>query len=295
MAMRRITKALADPGMVPAWLAVRLRPGTYRARMTRLARRCGLTRPVFVVSFDCDTDEDTAVLPSLHRKLRAAGLSPTYAACGEVIAAAPSVYRNLALDGADLLNHGFRRHAIRDPRTGRVTSNFFYDGRAPEVWREDIRLGHQALTALVGRPPRGFRTPHFGTFEAPQELDALWHTLAQMGYTYSSSTRPLAGWRFGPAFQRHGIMELPATGCIDNPVQIVDSWGLVRATGTSVPLTTALESYRRIMSRGCPMLLNIYLDPADIANDDGVLSALAGLAPYDRGGFDGALAEVRRS
>jgi len=292
MALHSVMKALTDPGLVKAWLAAHLRPAMYPQRMTRLARQSGLRRPVFLISFDCDTDEDSSVLGALHERLRSAGLSPGYAACGEVMQAATGVYRSLARDGAELLNHGFRRHAERNPATGDVRSTFFYDDNAPEIWRDDLRRGHEAIADITGRPPRGFRTPHFGTFESPPALDALWRELASLNYVYSSSTRPLAGWRFGPAFRRHGIVELPVSGCLGQPTQIVDSWGLARAGGSSLPLISALRSYLGIMAKDTPLLLNVYLDPADIALDDSVHVALASLAPYDRGGFAGAIREL---
>lgn len=292
MQSSRVLKAVADPGLAAAWLSARVHYSGYTTRMTKLARRAGLRRPVFVLSFDCDTDRDSDVLGRLHARLRGAGLWPAYAATGEVMQASAAAYADLVRDGAELLNHGFRRHAARDLRTGDVVSTFFYNGATPELWMADLRQGHEAVTAIAGRPPRGFRTPHFGTFDSPSELDALWRELARLGYLYSSSTKPLTGWRYGPAFRRHGVCELPVSGCPDRPAQIVDSWGLVRATGSSLPLLDALEAYRRLMAKDVPLLLNMYLDPADVAGDDAVLAALAGFATFDRGGFIGALAEL---
>jgi len=293
MLRTRIMRAADDPGQAVAWLSARLFPNLYPVRLTRLGRAAGLEKPIFVLSFDCDTDQDTAVLERLQAKLRASGLSPAYAAAGEVMAADPSIYRALARDGAELLNHGYRRHAAREARSGDVVSTFFYDAAEPDVWIEDVRRGHDAVADVCGRPPFGFRTPHFGGFEAPNELDRLWRLLASLGYAYSSSTRPLFGWRFGPAFRRHGIVEFPVSGCLDRPAQIVDSWGLVRSSGAgSYPLVEALNGYRLLMEQGTPVLLNVYLDPADVVDDEMVLTALARLAPFGTDGFAGALRAV---
>lgn len=296
MLASRTRRAIADPGQAVAWLAARLTPGRYLDRLVRQARRTGFCRPTFVLSLDCDTDRDTAVLAQLHARLRSAGVSPAYAAAGEVMLAAPDIYRDLARDGAELLNHGYRRHAAFDPSTGEVVSTLFYENMPPDEWRIDVRRGHDAVADIAGRPPRGFRAPHFGSLAASASLEALWSLLADMGYVYSSSTGPLTGWRHGPAFQGKGVLEIPLSGCLDQPAQIVDSWGLVR-TGEdgSRPLVTALVRYQQVMQADVPLLLNMYLDPADIAEDDAVLSALATFAPFDRGGFDGVIAVARRA
>ncbi len=293
MPLSRARKAAADPGQAAAWLAARLFPERYPTRQAQLARAAGLTCPLFALSFDCDTDQDTAVLERLHVKLRESSLSPAYAAAGEVMVAAPSIYRDLASDGAELLNHGYRRHAAVDGRSGNVVSTFFYSAAEPDVWTEDVRRGHDAVANIVGCPPLGFRTPHFGSFEEPDDLARLWRLLAELGYAYSSSTRPLFGWRFGPAFRRHGIVEFPVSGCLNRPAQILDSWGLVRSAGAgSGRLVAALDDYRLLMEQGTPVLLNVYLDPADVVDDEMVLTALARLAPFGTDGLAGALRAV---
>ncbi len=84
----RLGKAAADPGLARAWAYARLFPGRRVARNIALSRRAGLRKPCFVLSFDCDTDLDSAVAPALHARLRAFGLSPLYAVAGEVLDAA---------------------------------------------------------------------------------------------------------------------------------------------------------------------------------------------------------------
>jgi hypothetical protein len=277
----KLCKAARDPGLAWAWACSRWRPRQAMKRSAALARRAGLRQPHFVLSFDCDTDADSAVVAAMHARLRSGGLSPLYAVAGEVLDAAADEYRAISDDGAVFLNHGFRRHAAVDPESGAVTSTYFYGAVSAAEWQDDIRRGDQAIGDILGQRPDGFRTPHFASFESPRDLATLWQFLSELGYHYSSSTRPLFGLRHGPFFERAGIVEFPVSGCLSEPGQILDSWGLIRSgDGTSRRLLDELRAYLATMETGQPGLLNLYLDPADIAADEEVLAMLARFAPF---------------
>lgn len=289
----RFGKAVRDPGLVKTWVCAKMISGWGAERHVALSRSAGLQRSCFVLSFDCDTDRDSAVVGALHARLRSGGLSPLYAVAGEVLAAAGDVYRAIARDGAVFLNHGFRRHAGIDPESGSIVSTFFYDAVPPEEWQRDIRLGGEAVSDILGDRPTGFRTPHFGSFERPRDLRNLWSFLAQNGYAYSTSTRPLFGLRYGPFFKRSGIVEFPVSGCLGQPEQILDSWGLVRnGDSGSARLNAELAAYLELMKNGGPVLLNIYLDPADIAECDEVIDTLCKFAQFSVPSFQDVMAYV---
>ena len=273
--------------MAATWALCRMHPGHYRSRLLALAAKSGIRRPGFVLSFDCDTDRDSAVVLSLHERLRGAGLHPLYAVAGEVLQSATDTYRSLARDGAEFLNHGYRRHAAIDAGSGDRISTYFYDAARRGEWQDDIRLGHSAVADVAGRTPDGFRTPHFGSFDGWPELNQLWHLLAGMGYRYSSSTRPVFAAAYGPVYRTAGIAEFPVSGCLDRPAQILDSWGLIAGGGhDSAGILSQLDAYLALMRQGLPLLLNMYLDPVDIAGRDDVIAALGRFAPYEvAGGF----------
>ncbi len=276
----RIARAVQHPAMAVTWGLCRLRPGVYQSRMLAHAAAAGVTRPIFILSFDCDTDRDSAAVRPLHERLRRHGLRPAYAVAGEVLAASATLYRALG-DDSEFLNHGYRRHARFDPASGRKTSTFFYDPARPDIWEDDVRRGHAAVAEIVGREPRGFRTPHFGSFQTPAALDRLWRLLASLGYRFSSSTGPLFAAMYGPVFRRHGVVEVPVGGCLDEPAQILDSWGLIAGgAGGRERLVRQLGDYRKLMGDGVPIVLNMYLDPADIAGEEAVIAALASLGPF---------------
>jgi hypothetical protein len=291
--LAKIGKALADPGLAAAWAYARFFPRQSLQRNTALCRRAGLRAPGFILSFDCDTDTDSAVVGTVHARLRAAGLSPLYAVAGEVLADAATTYREIADDGAVFLNHGFRRHAALDSASGELTSTYFYGAAPTAEWQQDIQRGDEAIRDILGQAPDGFRTPHFASFEQPQELRALWRYLKSLGYRYSSSTRPLFTLRHGPFYDRDGITEFPVSGCISQPGQIIDSWGIVRnGDGSPDRLIAELNAYLAVMKSGQPLFLNMYLDPADIALHDEVFATLAAFAPYAAPDFPTILARA---
>ena len=289
----KLAKAARDPGLAWAWAYSRWRPQRAVKRGAALARRAGLRQPHFVLSFDCDTDADSAVVGAMHARLRSGGLSPLYAVAGEVLAAAADDYRAIAEDGAVFLNHGFRRHAARDMASGDVTSTYFYGDVSEVEWQDDIRRGGEAVGDILSQRPDGFRTPHFASFESPRDLMSLWQFLSELGYRHSSSTRPLFGLRYGPFFTRAGIVEFPVSGCLTEPGQILDSWGLIRSgDGTSRRLLDELRTYLALMETGQPGLLNLYLDPADVAADEDVLQMLTRFAPFAAKDFASVLGQA---
>jgi len=70
--------------------------------------------------------------------------------------------------------------------------------------------------------------------------------------------------------------------------------GLIRGgDGTSRRLLDELRAYLASMEADQPGLLNIYLDPADVAADEDVLAMLTRFAPYSAGDFASLLGEAR--
>lgn len=284
---KRIRKAAENPQLALTWALCKVRPTHYGARLLATAHASGIRKPSFILSFDCDTDRDGPALEQLHPRLRSMGLHPLYAVPGEILLDSALTYRDIAADGAEFMNHGYRRHATVEPVTGKVLSTYFYDPERPQDWMNDITFGHQAVTELTGHRPYGFRTPHFGSFESPDALNRLWQFLGQLGYTYSSSTRPLFAAMHGPVFHNHGIAEIPVSGCLDQPNQILDSWGLINTVPLDVSfLIQQIRKYLDLMRSGEPILLNLYFDPADIAKNDELVCLLGNFAPYEvEGGF----------
>jgi len=219
------------------------------------------------VSFDCDTDDDIGVAGDVHARLADMGVPAVFAVPGELLRAGEAVYRRIAEAGAEFINHGDRKHTYFDTALGRHASCFFYDQIGREAVRADVMAGDATLREVLGVAPRGFRTPHFGTFQRPAELQFLHGMLAGLGYAFSSSTVPLFGFRFGPVFRRFGVAELPVSGMGEHPLTTLDSWACFAAPDRVFDA----DDYRRqgqalaqALAGGGAGILNVYADPSHV-------------------------------
>ena len=188
----------------------------------RLANLQGIDQPYLFLSFDCDTDLDAEIVEDVHNFLQELGILATYAVPGAQLNRSPEPYRRLAARGAEFINHGGLPHAKwnGDQWVG-IT---FYGDMKPEDVCADIRLGHDIVCDVIGKLPIGFRAPHFGSYQNPEQLSLIYSTTKQLGYKYCSTTMPEFALKRGPAYIVDGIYEFPCFGSSQNPETILDSW-----------------------------------------------------------------------
>lgn len=291
--MRKLRKAAGDPGYTfyAAWSG--LHGESLFRRYRRLARRAGFDRLYLIFSFDCDTAEDIEAAYPVHRKMMDLGVTPAYAVPGELLSQGAETYRKIAATGAEFLNHGFRSHTYFDETAGAYKSCFFYDEQTPETVEADVIGGDRAVAEIIGVKPRGFRTPHFGTFQSEPHLAFLHGLLAHLDYEYSTSTSPAFGLRFGPVFPREGVREIPVSGCGSRPWRILDTWGCFRAPDR---IHTPGDYRREALAMAArlqngPGLLNYYADPSHIAGEPAFFETVAALAQIATPVTYGALME----
>lgn len=269
---------------VTLWrLVYRLFPTLYVNMLQRQARSYGLDTPVFVLTFDCDTDRDAAVCLDLQTRLFKAGISAGYAVPGALLEDHWHSYKSLLDVGGYFINHGYRRHAETNPVSGKVYSTFGYATASDAEWQEDIILGHQALLALTGKAPDIFRTPHFGEFCGSQDLHNLYKLLKQYNYRISSSTVPAFSGAKGLCHRsQQGVYEIPLSGSLSRPAQLIDSWGYLGAPDArgKASLKKALDEWYVRMRSGEALFMNCYFDPADISGHDDIIDSLIRFAPW---------------
>ena len=268
--MRTLTRARAvtrDPIAAAVVWRARRDAASFVQRQARLARRAGIDRVYFLLSFDCDTDDDAAVVWDVHERVSDLGVRPTYAVPGELLRRSADVYRRIAVTGAEFLNHGGAEHTYFDEQLGRHASCFFYDRLGPDRVRQDVENGDRIVTEVLGARPRGFRTPHFGTYAQPAELRYLHGILGQLGYRFSSSTLPRFGLRHGPVSRRLGLPELPVTGVPEAPFEVLDTWGFFAAPDRSRTPGDYVGQARllaRALAKEGAGVINVYGDPIHI-------------------------------
>lgn len=271
-ALRRITKAAGNPMLAFYHLRAKVNATGLFRRYDSLARRAGFKKLYFILSFDCDTREDIEVVEEIHDRLGKMGVTPVYAVPGELLERGAETYRKISNTGAEFINHGNKEHTYFDEASKGYASCFFYDQIDRSTVRADIEQGDAAVTAVLGKKPAGFRTPHFGTFQRPDEMRFLHSVLKNLDYKFSTSSLPYFGFRSGPVFRDFGLAEFPVSGSWSRPLAILDSWGCYDAPQrTMTPQdyvregTAVAEHFEK---NGIVGLLNFYADPSHIAGEE---------------------------
>jgi len=258
---------LADPVQMGYRGLAAAAPERLWRRYERLTSAAGIDKLYFVLSFDCDTEDDIRVVGEVDARLRDVGVRPVYAVPGELLQKGEKIYSRIATAGGEFINHGYRDHTYFDSERGHYASCFFYDQLSLDVVREDIVRGDRNLRATLGVAPKGFRAPHFGTFQKPWQLRFQHSVLQELGYSFSTSTLPLYAYRFGPAFREFGVLELPVSGMGSMPLRILDSWTCFAAPGRRFGPEDFVREGRlageRLGAIGIG-LLNFYADPSHI-------------------------------
>ena len=266
---RKLRVAAGHPALAAHYAWSRISVAGVLAAYGRRARAAGLDGLRLIVSFDCDTEDDIEAATDVHARMLDMGIMPAYAVPGALLAEGASVYRAIAATGAEFLNHGDRRHMVFDVASGRHESCFFYDQEPRAEVEADIVGGDRRVSEIIGVKPRGFRTPHFGTFQSEGELRWLHALLARLGYAYSSSTTPGFGLCHGPVFARYGLPEIPVSGRGSRPFDILDSWSCFarpdRAIGPEDYRDEAIGLARRL--GGGAGLINYYADPSHVEEE----------------------------
>lgn len=233
-----------------------------------------------ILSFDCDSEKDIALVSDIHNTLEDIGITPVYAVPGELLKKGESVYSKLFDKGAEFLNHGGRKHIYFDETLQREASCFFYDKQDTTTIRNDIYEGHQILLEVLGIQAKGFRTPHFGTFQDKQHLSLLYSILDELGYHFSTSTIPSKGYAFGPTYKVGKILEIPVTGRFTEPLNIFDTWGYFAAPDKQNN-SNDYQQEAEFLATYCrknPLLINIYGDPSHITKETDFFDSMKILA-----------------
>ncbi len=297
--LSRLIRAGGDPIGLITKIIGHIQPEWLFLRLQRLARQQGLKRSYFILSLDCDTDLDLEVIAQVHDGLKKVGIMPVYAVPGEQLEAGAEAYRSIAASGAEFINHGYYRHCYYDSESRIYRSTFFYDQMDREKVEDDIQRGHNAHLSILGKAPRGFRTPHFGSFQGPGNLRFLHGTLQNMGYLYSSSTLPLYGFRWGPVRQvKDSFYEIPVSGSFDNPGYVLDSWGFRYAPGRRYSEKDYLIQFEKMASLfqkpGALGLMNCYADPSQVYDWPDFFECMKLVAPIAVNSYEHLLKDLRR-
>ncbi len=239
-------------------------------------RALAINELLIILSFDCDTPGDALAAQALDAQLARRGIARHYAVPGQMLLEARSSYRGLAQNGAVFLNHGGRTHA--EKQGDRYVAVTFYEQMTADDAAADMREGHRIVNDVIGIAPRGFRAPHFGSFQQPEQRKLVYDTARSLGYRFCSDTLPASAYARGPVFDVGGLYEFPLTGSPTDPYTILDSWNYLADRVDYRLLEDFFVRFAATVDffadRRLPALLNFYVDPSHVANDSYFLDAV---------------------
>ena len=255
----------------------------------------GGARSAFVLSFDCETERDAEVQPWLLSALQKRGLQASFAVIGALAEKAPDVYRRTLAEGHEILNHGYSEHT--DLRAdGSYESTLYYNDLTAKEVASEVGRCDEVLRGLLGANCAGFRVPHFGTFQSPDQVRTVHEVISRLGYHYSTSTTAAAARRAGVFGSGHGVVELPIASPVRNPGTAFDSWTLVKSRGASYEAGTLLQAWKRLLRETRrarrPVFVSVYFDPAHLAALPEFESCLDELAMLGRDVWTGTYADA---
>lgn len=230
-------------------------------------RKLEKNEKIFLLSFDCDNDEDIDALAEIDKFLEENEIKAAFAVPGEVLLKGKEKFSRLGAKGHEFIGHGYKKHsAILD--SGRYVSTLYYHKLSDGEIEEDITKGNKAVEEVFGKKPRGFRIPHFGHSNTKKELARVFRVLKEEGIEYSSSTLPIFEILQGPIFKaQYGISELPVSGRYNLPLSLLDTYSFGFKDGDKSKYKDYLENMKRVIDyfKNKRVCLNYYCDPSQAA------------------------------
>jgi len=265
-------------------------PAHLRKQLSLAAKKSGFTKPVFLLSFDCDTYKDAQVVGDVHDKLTEVGITPIYAVPCEILMKDSGAYQDIAKSGAEFINHGYYEHS-RLHEDGKTYESWnFYDKISAKEMEEDVLRGHDFLSQFLGREPKGFRTPHFGSFQKKTDLERLYKILLKKNYEFSTSTVPAKAIQHSALYKVNGLVEIPVGGGYDFPLTILDSYSFRYSESFKFGEADYLLQIRKLANwfekTGSPYVLNLYADPSQVYDWPAFFSAMAQLAQFNVNSYE---------
>lgn len=219
----------------------------------------------FFLSFDIDYRKDEETLPQLVSLLRKHDIRASFACVGRHVEERPELYRLLAGEGHELVNHSYTHPHNKELSPDRKWADI--SGQERKI---EIEQSQDIIEKKTGVRPTGFRLPHFGNIQKDTDCE-YYNLLAECGFTYSSSVLDF-GLSGKPwvKMEPSGIIEIGITTCPFHPYTAMDSYHIMRSrrliyrlihykVGVKDAILKAVD-----MSQRRKLPVNVYLDPLDM-------------------------------
>ncbi len=254
----------------------RIIPRFFWTRYSNLARTQGFNKLYLLLSFDCDTPADADASARIDDWLVNNGIQRSYAVPGTMLETNPDIYKKIQDAGAEFLNHGYLPHTqLMD---GVYRSTTFYEQMASVDVVSDVRKGHETVVRVLGKPPVGFRAPHFGMVSQKTKTDVIQPVLRELGEVYSSQSTPYDAIKHGPVWRVNGWPEFSVIGSANAPFSVLDSFTYLENLAVRKVSPRFSQAFREtaesLVNWKINGLINFYVDPSHVVDDPGFLDTL---------------------
>ena len=221
----------------------------------------------FCLSFDCDNPTDAQAIPDLLNLLDQYNIKASFAVCGELVEEYPDVYMGIIEKGHEIINHGYSKHVV-GMSDGSVKSTLFYHELSTARIEVEIEKNHECLKRVLGTETKGFRVPHFGTFQNPEHFKLIYEILSRLGYKYDTSATAYSFQKQRLWKNPFSLSEFPLSGYVGAPLSVFDSWGFMKAPNRKMQskdfFPRLKETFDLCIKIGSPIFYNIYVDPSHV-------------------------------
>lgn len=240
---------------------------------------------IFLLSFDCDTQEDINCLEALLSKLKNNKIKIVLAIPGQLIEKNLKLIIDLNKKyEIEFLNHGYYVHTEFDKTKKIYYPTFSYEEKEIKFIKEDIVLAHNFFKDKLNIDVKGFRAPHFGEVSYKKKKK-IFRYLKILGYQYSSSSIYDLAFFKGPIFNIEGITEITVTGCSDNQSSMLDSWSFLTNENKEININQKyfleLSKLIKLIKEKEFNFINIYADPSHIIKSDRFFSLIRKVSEYN--------------
>jgi len=220
----------------------------------------------FILSFDCDNSEDPNAILSFLPFLEKNNVPAVFAVPGMNLLENQKKYKEIHSCGYEFINHGFLKH-VNPTNSKSIT---FYNEMSKEDVRNDIINGHNTIKKVLNYTANGFRAPHFGYVQNKSDLSFLYETVANLNYTYCTTTMPDYAIKNGSIIKvSEKLFEFPLSGQYNFPYRILDSYTSFykrknKAAGKKKYIKNLKKAINFYADNKLACILNYYVDPSHI-------------------------------
>ncbi len=215
-------------------------------------------KPIFVLSFDLDLDNDYKALPIIFGLLKKYELKVSFVCIGKYVERYPKLHLRMIKEGHEIVNHSWEHPDHPE---------FFPDKKFNQVSKKErekqIMEGDKIIRNVLRYQSIGFRAPHFAFTKD------IYLILDKLGYKYSSSRLEWQIGVYGRLVKIASITEIPLSADSGKPWEIVDTYSLFRSNNK-----VSVKQAENILNRKLDSLLKqtlksksistVFWDPVDI-------------------------------